>query len=84
MSYLLHLLLAYGISYQSSKASINSTSYNGSDNKKVSNFQGDGSPVAQLSSTNKDLDLEAGQIDSWSDTSTGALEDIAFKCGTKV
>ncbi|EYU43412.1 hypothetical protein MIMGU_mgv1a0014621mg, partial [Erythranthe guttata] len=48
-------------------------------------FSGDGSTVAQLPSTNKDLDLEDGQIDAWSETSsTGVLEDIAFKCGTKV
>ncbi|KAL7102927.1 hypothetical protein ACP275_08G148500 [Erythranthe tilingii] len=48
-------------------------------------FSGDGSTVAQLPSTSKDLDLEDGQIDAWSETSsTGVLEDIAFKCGTKV
>ncbi|KAI3466651.1 hypothetical protein Pfo_023314 [Paulownia fortunei] len=47
-------------------------------------FSGEGSPMAQLSSAKKDLDLEGGQIDPCCETSTGALQDIAFKCGTKV
>ncbi|KAG8365476.1 hypothetical protein BUALT_Bualt18G0108700 [Buddleja alternifolia] len=45
---------------------------------------GEDSPMTQLSPANKDLDLEAGQIDPSSETPTGALQDIAFKCGTKV
>ncbi|KAL0300745.1 UNVERIFIED_CONTAM: RNA polymerase II C-terminal domain phosphatase-like 1 [Sesamum radiatum] len=40
--------------------------------------------MAQLSSANEDLDLEAGQIDPYGENSTEALQDIAFKCGTKV
>lgn len=40
--------------------------------------------MAQLSSANKDLYLEAGQIDPSSSTSAGILQDIAFKSGTKV
>ncbi|KAK6149867.1 hypothetical protein DH2020_017392 [Rehmannia glutinosa] len=47
-------------------------------------FSGGDSSVAQPSSANKDLDLEAGQIDPYTETCTGALQDIAFKCGTKV
>lgn len=49
-----------------------------------SDFQGKDSSVAQLSSSNKDLDLEAGQIDPSCLTSAGALQEIAFKSGTKV
>lgn len=40
--------------------------------------------MAQLSSANKDLDLEAGQIDPSCVNSSGALQEIAFKSGTKV
>ncbi|XP_057790491.1 RNA polymerase II C-terminal domain phosphatase-like 1 [Salvia miltiorrhiza] len=47
-------------------------------------ISGENSPVAQLSSSNKDLDLEAGQIDPSSATSAGVLQDIAFKSGTQV
>ncbi|KAH6763969.1 C-terminal domain phosphatase-like 1 [Perilla frutescens var. hirtella] len=47
-------------------------------------ISGEDSPMAQLPSADKDLDLEAGQIDPSSVTSAGALQDIAFKCGTKV
>ncbi|PIN07645.1 Phosphoprotein phosphatase [Handroanthus impetiginosus] len=47
-------------------------------------FSGEGRPVAQPSSADKDLDLEAGQIDPNSESSAGALQDIALKCGTKV
>lgn len=41
-------------------------------------------PVAQPSSASKDLDLEAGQIDPYTETGPGALLEIAFKCGTQV
>ncbi|KAL3627703.1 hypothetical protein CASFOL_029066 [Castilleja foliolosa] len=47
-------------------------------------FSGGDGAVAQLSSANKDIDLEAGQIDPYTETFTGALQDIAYKCGTKV
>ncbi|GFP94718.1 RNA polymerase ii c-terminal domain phosphatase-like 1 [Phtheirospermum japonicum] len=47
-------------------------------------FSGGDGAVAQLSSANKDIDLEAGQIDPYTETCTGALQDIAYKCGTKV
>ncbi|KAL7088882.1 hypothetical protein ACP275_13G155500 [Erythranthe tilingii] len=47
-------------------------------------FHGEDASVAQPSSANKDLDLEAGQIDPYIETCIGALQDIAFKCGTKV
>ncbi|KAI3456311.1 hypothetical protein Pfo_012974 [Paulownia fortunei] len=47
-------------------------------------FSGEDGSVAQPSSANKDLDLEAGQIDPYTESCTGALQDIAFKCGTKV
>ncbi|KAH6829050.1 C-terminal domain phosphatase-like 1 [Perilla frutescens var. hirtella] len=47
-------------------------------------FSGQDGPVAQQSLANKDLDLEAGQIDPYTETCTGALQEIAFKCGTKV
>lgn len=47
-------------------------------------FPGDGSPVAQFSSADKDFDIETGQIDPSSVTSAGALQDIAYKSGTKV
>ncbi|KAL8507448.1 hypothetical protein ACS0TY_018118 [Phlomoides rotata] len=47
-------------------------------------ISGGDSPMAQLSSPNKNLDLEAGQINPCSLTSVEALWDIAFKCGTKV
>ncbi|KAH6793138.1 hypothetical protein C2S52_003615 [Perilla frutescens var. hirtella] len=40
--------------------------------------------VAQPSLANKDLDLKAGQIDPYTKTCTRALQEIAFKCGTKV
>lgn len=33
---------------------------------------------------NKDPDLEAGQIDPYSEAPAGVLHDIALKCGTKV
>lgn len=48
------------------------------------NFEGQESPVVQSSLASKDIDLEAGQIDPYTETCTGALQDIAFKCGTKV
>ncbi|KAL0328836.1 UNVERIFIED_CONTAM: RNA polymerase II C-terminal domain phosphatase-like 1 [Sesamum calycinum] len=47
-------------------------------------FSSEDSAMAQLSSANEDLDLEAGQIDPYGENSTEALQDIAFKCGTKV
>ncbi|KAL0363336.1 UNVERIFIED_CONTAM: RNA polymerase II C-terminal domain phosphatase-like 1 [Sesamum calycinum] len=47
-------------------------------------FSGEDGSVNQPSSANKDLDLEAGQIDPYTETCTGTLQDIAFKCGTKV
>lgn len=47
-------------------------------------FEVQDGPVAQPSSASKDLDLEAGQIDPYTETGTGALQDIAFKCGTQV
>ncbi|XP_073016962.1 RNA polymerase II C-terminal domain phosphatase-like 1 isoform X1 [Primulina eburnea] len=48
-------------------------------------FSDEGGPRRpQPSLVNKDLDLEAGQIDPYPETSTGALQDIALKCGTKV
>ncbi|KAG8385604.1 hypothetical protein BUALT_Bualt03G0062400 [Buddleja alternifolia] len=47
-------------------------------------LSGEDRSVTQPSSTEKDLDLEAGQIDPCTETSTRALQDIAFKCGTKV
>lgn len=40
--------------------------------------------MTQFPSADRDLDLEAGQIDPSNVTSTGALQDIAFKSGTKV
>lgn len=46
-------------------------------------FEGGNSPM-QLSPPNKDIDLEAGQINPCSLTSVEALWDIAIKCGTKV
>ncbi|XP_057764576.1 RNA polymerase II C-terminal domain phosphatase-like 1 isoform X2 [Salvia miltiorrhiza] len=56
-------------------------------NQAVSNFpsfSGQESPVAQPSLASKDIDLEAGQIDPYTETCTGALQEIAFKCRTKV
>ncbi|KAL0353132.1 UNVERIFIED_CONTAM: RNA polymerase II C-terminal domain phosphatase-like 1 [Sesamum angustifolium] len=50
----------------------------------IYNFEGEDGSVNQPSSANKDLDLEAGQIDPYTETCTGTLQDIAFKCGTKV
>ncbi|XP_042027811.1 RNA polymerase II C-terminal domain phosphatase-like 1 [Salvia splendens] len=47
-------------------------------------FSGQESPVAQSSLASKDIDLEAGQIDPYIETCPGVLQDIAFKCGTKV
>ncbi|KAL2244815.1 UNVERIFIED_CONTAM: hypothetical protein Sindi_2749700 [Sesamum indicum] len=47
-------------------------------------FSGEDGSVNEPSSANKDLDLEAGQIDPYTETCTGALQDIAFKCGAKV
>ncbi|KAL2253220.1 UNVERIFIED_CONTAM: hypothetical protein Sindi_0116700 [Sesamum indicum] len=47
-------------------------------------FSSEDSAMAQLPSANEDLDLEAGQIDPYGENSTEALQDIAFKCGTKV
>ncbi|KZV57582.1 RNA polymerase II C-terminal domain phosphatase-like 1 [Dorcoceras hygrometricum] len=48
-------------------------------------FPDEGGPRRpQPSLVNKDLDLEAGQIDPYPETATGALQDIALKCGTKV
>lgn len=49
----------------------------------IVNFEGQESPVAQSSLASKDIDLEAGQIDPYTETWPGALQDIAFKCGTK-
>lgn len=46
-------------------------------------ISGEDSPMAQFPSADRDLDLEAGQIDPSNVTSTGALQDIAFKSGTK-
>ncbi|XP_022845674.1 RNA polymerase II C-terminal domain phosphatase-like 1 isoform X3 [Olea europaea var. sylvestris] len=56
-------------------------------NRSLPNFyslSGEDAPIAQPSSGNKDLDLEAGQIDPYPETPAGALQDIAYKCGTKV
>ncbi|KAL8460368.1 hypothetical protein ACS0TY_031267 [Phlomoides rotata] len=47
-------------------------------------FSGEDGSVTRPSSANKDPDFEAGQIDSCSETWTAVLQDIAFKCGTKV
>ncbi|KAL6580083.1 hypothetical protein OROMI_008107 [Orobanche minor] len=47
-------------------------------------ISGKNSSVAQLSSSNKDPDLKAGQIDPSCLTSAGAVQEIAFKSGTKV
>ncbi|CAI9772851.1 unnamed protein product [Fraxinus pennsylvanica] len=56
-------------------------------NQSLRNFHslsGEDAPIAQPSSGNKDPDLEAGQIDPYPETPAGALQDIAYKCGTKV
>ncbi|KAL2473314.1 RNA polymerase II C-terminal domain phosphatase-like 1 [Forsythia ovata] len=56
-------------------------------NQSLPNFHslsGEDAPIAQPSSGNKDLDLEAGQIDLYPETPAGALQDIAYKCGAKV
>ncbi|KAL6562164.1 hypothetical protein OROGR_003171 [Orobanche gracilis] len=47
-------------------------------------FSGGDGASAQSSPANKNLELEAGQIDPYSETCAGALQNIAFKCGTKV
>ncbi|KAK4491676.1 hypothetical protein RD792_002442 [Penstemon davidsonii] len=47
-------------------------------------FSGKDGPATQPSPASKDLDLEAGQIDPYAETSIGVLQDIALKCGTKV
>lgn len=50
----------------------------------IINLEGEDGSVTRPSSANKDLDLEAGQIDPYTETWTGVLQDIAHKCGTKV
>ncbi|KAJ8545550.1 hypothetical protein K7X08_018133 [Anisodus acutangulus] len=40
--------------------------------------------LERSSSSNRDLDLEPGHYDPYLETPVGALQDIAFKCGTKV
>ncbi|KAK4347129.1 hypothetical protein RND71_033468 [Anisodus tanguticus] len=40
--------------------------------------------LGRSSSSNRDLDLEPGHYDPYLETPAGALQDIAFKCGTKV
>ncbi|KAL3519721.1 hypothetical protein ACH5RR_017870 [Cinchona calisaya] len=47
-------------------------------------FSGEDASMVRSSSANRDLDLESGQIDPYVETLVGALQDIAFKCGTKV
>ncbi|CAA0836000.1 RNA polymerase II C-terminal domain phosphatase-like 1 [Striga hermonthica] len=47
-------------------------------------FLGGDGPVPQPLSSNKDFEFEAGQIGPYPETCTGALQEIAFKCGTKV
>lgn len=47
-------------------------------------FSGDEVSLGRSSSSNRDLDFEPGRVDSYVETSVGALQDIAFKCGAKV
>ncbi|CAK9152509.1 unnamed protein product [Ilex paraguariensis] len=44
-------------------------------------FLGEEIPLGQ---SNRELDIELGRVDPYADTTAGALQDIAFKCGAKV
>ncbi|KAJ8549588.1 hypothetical protein K7X08_033295 [Anisodus acutangulus] len=45
---------------------------------------GEEASMGRSSSSNRDLDFEPGNYDPYLETPAGALQDIAFKCGTKV
>uniref|UniRef100_A0A5B6ZK95 protein-serine/threonine phosphatase n=1 Tax=Davidia involucrata TaxID=16924 RepID=A0A5B6ZK95_DAVIN len=47
-------------------------------------FSGEDVPLGRSSSSNRDLDMEPGRVDLYAESPAGALQDIAFKCGTKV
>ncbi|XP_052202721.1 RNA polymerase II C-terminal domain phosphatase-like 1 isoform X2 [Diospyros lotus] len=47
-------------------------------------FSGEDVPLGRSSSSTRDLDIEPGRVDIYSETPAGALQDIATKCGTKV
>ena len=46
--------------------------------------EGEDVPLGRSSSSTRDLDIEPGRVDIYSETPAGALQDIATKCGTKV
>lgn len=47
-------------------------------------FEGEGSSLGQLSSSNRDMDIEMGGNDAFAESPAEYLHFIAFKCGTKV
>uniref|UniRef100_A0A5B6ZIJ7 protein-serine/threonine phosphatase n=1 Tax=Davidia involucrata TaxID=16924 RepID=A0A5B6ZIJ7_DAVIN len=47
-------------------------------------FSGDNAPLGRSSSSNRDLDVEPDRVDLYAESPAGVLQDIAFKCGTKV
>ncbi|KAG9159381.1 hypothetical protein Leryth_010944 [Lithospermum erythrorhizon] len=56
-------------------------------NQPISPFQSFPSEEASMTrppSQNRDLEIESRRIDPYSETPVGVLQDIAFKCGTKV
>ncbi|XP_028072201.1 RNA polymerase II C-terminal domain phosphatase-like 1 isoform X2 [Camellia sinensis] len=47
-------------------------------------FSGEEVPLGRSSSSSRELDVEPGRVDPYTETPIGALQDIAIKCGTKV
>ncbi|KAF5955424.1 hypothetical protein HYC85_008280 [Camellia sinensis] len=46
-------------------------------------FSGEEVPLGRSSSSSRELDVEPGRVDPYTETPIGALQDIAIKCGTK-
>ncbi|GAA0160763.1 protein phosphatase [Lithospermum erythrorhizon] len=47
-------------------------------------FTNEEASMARPSSGHRDLEMEPGRIDPYAETPVGVLQDIAFRCGTKV
>ena len=47
-------------------------------------FEGEEGSLGRSTSSSRELDVEPGRFDPYVETPSGALQDIAIKCGTKV
>ena len=47
-------------------------------------FKGEEVSLCRSASSSRELDVEPGRFDPYVETPSGALQDIAIKCGTKV